>query len=374
MGIYEKLGVKRVINALGNATVLGGSILSKDVVDAMLEANSCFVEMWELQERTGAIVAEICGAEAGWITPGAHAALVLSAAACIAGKDEEKIRRLPDTRGMKNQIILQACQRYFFDRAMETAGGKLVTVGSEEGCTAEEIESAINEKTAAILYNVYKPEGAVPESEVIAIGKRHGVPVIVDAAYDVYPITLFRKHVSMGADLVCYGGKYFGAPNSTGFVVGRKDLIESIALQSFIGYHWKRSGSIGRGYKLDRQEVIGLVVALQNWIKMDHEKRIEENHRKVRYLKDRLSKIPEVKVEEMPDRPAFIGLRVTLKDRTPEETQELYDRFIYGGDPKIAMNVEENTLIINVITLKEGEEEVVADRLEEALSRHVRRE
>ncbi|MEM2875914.1 MAG: hypothetical protein QXL67_03045 [Candidatus Bathyarchaeia archaeon] len=203
MSVYEKLGVKRVINALGNNTLLGGSILSKEVTDAMLDANTEFVDMWELHEKAGAAIAEVCGAEAGWVTPGAHAALVLSAAACITGKDEEKIRRLPNTEGMKNQIIIQACQRYFFDRAMETGGGELVVVGDEEGCSPELIEAAINEKTAAILFNVYSLKGAVPEDEVIRIGKRRGVPTIVDAAHDIYPLDLFKKHIAMGADLVC---------------------------------------------------------------------------------------------------------------------------------------------------------------------------
>ena len=274
MTMYENLGVKRVINALGTATVLGGSVIANKVADAMMEANDSFVEMWELHEKAGAAIAKICGAEAGWVTSGAHAALVLSAAACITGKDEKKTRKLPNTEGMKNEIIIQACQRYFHDRAMETPGGKLVVVGNEEGCNPESVESAINEKTAAILYNVYKLEGAVSEEEVIKIGTRHGIPTIIDAAYDCYPLELLRKHITMGADLVCYSGKYFGGPNSTGFVVGRKDLIESVALHSFVSR--ATVCPMGRGYKLDRQEIIGLVVALQNWMSMDHEKRIEK--------------------------------------------------------------------------------------------------
>jgi len=384
MGLYEKIGVKRMINAGGHATVRGGSTIGKEVVDAMLEANTSFVDMWELQKQTGKIIAEICGAEAGWITPGCFAALVLSAAACMAGKDREKIRKIPDTSGMKNQIILQRSHRYGFDRAMEVPGGRFVIVGDKNSCSPQMIESAINEKTAAILYLSFvafsyaiptsrraELEGSVPEEEVIKIGKKHGVPVIVDAAHDFYPLDLVRRPISMGADLACYGGKYINAPHSTGFVVGRKDLIESVAMQSFIGFHQHRSRALGRGYKLDRQEIVGLTAALQHWMNMDHKKRIEAKHKKVRYLKSKLVNIPGVKIEDIPDGAMFFGFRIVLENKTAEETKELYEKDIRGGNPKIELyGSGDNGLIVNVVALQERNVKPLTERLYSILTSH----
>lgn len=379
MSVYEKMGVKRVINALGPATLLGGSTLSKEVIDAMIEANTSFVDMLQLQNQSGKILAEITGAEAGWVTPGTYAALILSAAACMAGKDVEKIKRLPDTRGLKNEVIIQTHQRYFYDDAIEVPGGRLVPVGDESNCSPEMIEAAINDKTAAILYLAVLggpyPISMPPVSleEAVKIGKRNDVPVIVDAACNIYPLKSLTKYIAMRCDLVCYGGKYFGAPHSTGFVVGRKDLIDSVALQSFIGYECRgraeRSGSLGRGYKLDRQEIVALVVALQNWMEIDHKKRLEALYKKVRYLKERLRDTPGIKTEDTPDRPPSVGFRIILENRTHKETSELCEKELRGGKPSIWMRTEGNSLIVNVISLLDGEEKSLADVLEQVLMR-----
>jgi len=372
MSIYTKIGVKRVINALGTATILGGSAFPTDASDAMIEANTCYVEMWQLHEQSGKILAEATGAEAGWITSGCYAALVLSAAACIAGKDADKIRKLPDTRGMKNQVIIQRRHRYFFDDAVKVAGGRLVVVGNESGCSQERMEAAINRKTAAILYFADETRPAsfpeIPLNEVIKIGKMQNVPVIVDAAAQIPPWVPFTKYTAMGADLVCYGGKYFGGPHSTGFVVGRKELIDSVALQSFIGHHSKNTGSLGRGYKIDRQEITAMIVALQKWIKKDHKKHSEDLDMKANYLKSALSGIPGVKIEDMPDRILFVGFRIILENKTIEETEELNEKVLKGGDPSIWLNRNRNSLIVNVWCLYDNEEKLLCDRLKQVLT------
>ena len=221
MSIYQKLGVKRVVNAGFLFTRLGGSTLHPTVLAAMEEANENWAPMWDLIKRGGEIIAEACGAEAGWITSGAFNALVLASAAAMAGKDPEKMRRLPHSENMKNEIIIQRANRlYLYDRSMEVPGGHFVQVGDESwGCTPELMEQAINEKTAAIhhvLTGRLRP-GVLSVEETIKIAHRHGVPVILDIAGMTYPTEILSKYVKMGVDVACYGGKYVGGPNSTGF-------------------------------------------------------------------------------------------------------------------------------------------------------------
>jgi L-seryl-tRNA(Ser) seleniumtransferase len=267
--IYEALGVKPVINAAGNMTLLGGSRVSPKVQDATEAANRYFVDMEELLKRTGEILAEILGAEAALVTPGCAAAMALGAAACLSGSDPQKAERLPDTTGMRNQILIQSSQRYKYDRCLTIFGAQLVAVGEGGRTTAEQLAAAITDRTAAIHYLAPGGgEGVVPLNEVIRIGRQRGVPVLVDAASQVYPLENLHKYTGMGADLVCYGAKYFGAYNSTGILCGRKDLVDAAFLHCFIGFESAPVRSLGRPLKVDRQEVIGVVYALREWVSM----------------------------------------------------------------------------------------------------------
>jgi D-glucosaminate-6-phosphate ammonia-lyase len=362
MSIYEEIGVKRVINAAFCLTVLGGSTLTEEVIDAMSEANECFVEMKELCGKAGEIIAAITGAEAAYPTTGAFGSLVLSAAACIAGKDPDQMRLLPDTTNMKNEIIIQKNLRIVFDRAMEVPGGKFVVIEP----TLRSMEEAISEKTAAIHYTAPVPEDpqrtdVIPIEEVINLGHKHGVPIIVDAAGQTYPINRLKMFASMGADLICHSGKYFSAPNSTGYVCGRKDLIEAVEANSYIG---PGVGWIGRGYKLDRQEVIALIVALRRWVKMDHDK---ERFQPARDRRDHLIKalkdVPDITLAPQPYRYHAIDLQITLDKKTADETTKLV-KLLREGDPSIRIrSVSENNLLVNTMFLMEDDVPLLAERL-----------
>jgi len=358
MDWYEEMGVRRVINAAFCLTVLGGSTLSKEMLDAYGEANKYFVEMRDLCIKAGKIIAGITGAEAAYITTGAFAGLVLSAAACMAGKDPDKMSKLPNTAGMKNEIIIQRTMRIVFDRSMEIPGGNFVEVEP----TLADLEAAITEKTAAIHYLALmgSPRKSIPLEEVVDLGHKHGVPIIVDAAGQTYPPDRLKTFVRMGADLVCYSGKYFSGPNSTGFVCGKKDLVEAIAENSFIG---PGVGWIGRASKLDRQEIVALVVALQRWMEMDHEKvRLHPAREKRTRLIEALKDIPNIKM--MPKESLHnIGLQITLEKYTPEETSNLVKE-LEEGDPSIVIrSVSKNNLLINTLFLVDGDDRFLADRL-----------
>ncbi|TEU10269.1 hypothetical protein E3J20_04595 [Candidatus Bathyarchaeota archaeon] len=382
MSIYSELGVKRVVNASFALTRLGGSSLSKEVLKAMQEANKSYVYMWDFIKRGGEIIAEACGAEAGWITSGAFNALVLSAAACMAGKDPEKMRRLPDTSGMKNEIIIQRANRlYVYDRAMEVPGGRFVPVGDETwGCTPELMEAAITDKTAAIHHVVTgtpKPR-VVSVEDTVKVAHKHDVPVILDCSGITYPLDGLTKFVDMGVDLACYGGKYVGGPNSTGFVIGRKDLVETVALHSFIGQEagpLEQGGfyrSVGRGYKLDRQEVVALLVAFKRWMEMDHEKeRFEPAWKRVRYIERRIKKLPGLEGVEMSYVPPSgegcgyhtIGLQLDFKGKTEREVFDIV-RSLREEDPEIWVRYwsRGSVFIINCLVLQPGEEKILVER------------
>mgnify|MGYP000412653420 CR=1 FL=1 len=408
MDVYKKLGVKRIINCFDTYTLLGGATLSEEVRAAMEEADKNFAWMWDLEEKAGRRIAELVGAEAAFVTPGAFAGLAMGAAACMTGKDPEKMRRLPDTTGMKNEIIIQRCLRDFkYDRSMIIAGGKLVEVGDEhQGCSPEQIEAAISERTAAIHYMAHGVTAGfasencnvVPLEEVVEIGHRHDVPIIVDAAYQCYPLEGLRKYVTMGVDLAAYSCKYFGGPNTAGLLLGRKDLIEAVALHSFLGQEGGPEGkdflikgergpyaSVFRGYKLDRSSIVGAVVALERYMNImrNPEKVLRPAREKLDYLMKALGGIPDIRMTVLDARtpgvdPLKIALQITLDKETPEGTHRIA-RELMSGDPEIWPELRGNSLIINITSfrglmlLAEGDAEILAERLKSVLSKEGRR-
>ena len=361
--VYTKLGVRSVINAGGSTTIWGGSTPSPVVKQAMDSADSNWVEMGELLEKSGAYIAKTLGVEAAYVTTGCYAAMTLSAAACIAGKDPEKRHRLPDTTGMKNEILLQKRQQYGFARAYLVPGGKLVEVGNSDGCTPEQLERAISPNTAAVAYFVMPDWGSsvVSLEETVRIAHAHSVPVIADAASRIYPLDYFR-HVAQSADLVCIAGKYFNASQSTGFVCGTKGLVEAAVAEGL---------SFARAMKIDRQEIFGLVAALEAWFSMDHEKRFMEYDAKFDVIERGLQGIPNVlgtKVLHVPRHPG-VTLHLVLNTTGLGKNAQQVARELQDGNPCIRVLSEgDDTINVNVHTLNEGEERVVADRLRSVLT------
>ena len=223
-----RLGVRPVIHGSGTTTRYGGSLLRPEVLEAMREASQALVNLDELNEAAGAAIARMLGAEAAFVTAGASSGLILQAAACIAGDDPAKITRLPDTRGMRNEIVIQRAHRFAYDQAYRVAGGVLVEIGLARRTQPFELEDAITERTAAVAHLISpftSPPGILPLDQVVAIAHRRGVPVIVDAASMLPPRENLTKFLRLGADLVSFsGGKGIRGPQSTGILAGRRDL------------------------------------------------------------------------------------------------------------------------------------------------------
>ena len=237
--IYKELGATPVINATGSVTMLGGSTPIPEVREAMARADGAYIPLMDLQEKAGAAIARMVDVPAAYITSGAGSALMLATAAAMAGDDDDRIQQLPNTDGMKNEILIQTRQRYWYDRCLELAGAKLVMFGSEERTTAEDLENAIGPNTAAVHYYAVEQEydpNALSLEETIAIAHAHDVLVTVDAAGQIYPLENFGKYVRMGADFQCIAAKYMGSPQSTGLALGSPEMIRKIGLQAFASY------------------------------------------------------------------------------------------------------------------------------------------
>lgn len=375
--IYQRLGVRPVINASGfQLTMLGGQILSPRVTAAMERANAAFVDMKALLRCAGEAVAGLVGAEAAYVTSGCCSAMALSAAACMAGTDPSLAAQLPDTRGMPDEILIQATQRYKYERCVTVSGARLVEVGDASGVSAVQLEAAISERTAAILAVASRPAGSLPVEEVLAVANRRGVPIILDAAGQVYPPERLQQFPAMGVDITTHSAKYFGGPNSTGFLCGRRDLVEAAAYHGFISFEYGPPFTIGRPMKLDRQEIVALVEALREWLTMDHGARFAAYTERAERLRRCLGDIPGITATL--DGEPVTGVRVTLGGAPGSANISDIVRELRDGEPSVWLHYDDaayvraqpgGTMRFSVMTLVEGDEERLATRLREVVTR-----
>ncbi len=371
-GVYRKLGVRRVINAMGNRTLLGGSSVSDRVQEAMEEANQHYVDVEELLEKAGAYIASRLGVEAAYITSGCAAAMALGVAGMMTGTDPDKIAKLPNAIGLKNEVVFQRPQRYIYQRCFTITGATLVEVGSDERCTAAEIEEAIGPTTAAVAYLALHDwdDSVVPLDKVVEIAHNKGVPVIVDAANQIFPLDYFPR-VAQSADLVCFGAKYFGSPQSTGLVCGSRKYVDALAANAFIGFEQSGGRSMGRPMKVDRQEIAGVVTAFDDWFTTNHEERLLACEAKMEAVQRSLQDLPGVKTAIGASRlPAWPStLRITIDTQELGITAPEIAKELMGGDPSIWLGARgDDTLGVNGNELVEGDEEFLIAGLRRALS------
>ena len=393
MSIYQRMfGFKRIINASGTMTLLGGSLMPPEVIQAMSEAAEDWVKLDELLEKAGQIIADIAGVPACLITSGSAAAITLATAACITGKDREKMIKLPDTVGMKNEIIWQNGHYPAYASQFKAAGGKLVVVGREPilikvpevtrlrtlpafrtlGCTRETIETAITERTCALAYtqaHFSVHEGLVSLKEYCEIAHEHELPVIVDAASELPPVSNLGWFYEQGADLTCFsGGKAMYGPNDTGFLLGDKNLIEAATMQAN-----PRSG-IGRGFKVSKEQIVGLVVAVQRYANLDEKARLKEEMDRAEYIVNSFKDYPHVNAQIIyPDNTGLPVPRVwlTLNEKTLGITVDEVSTALREGEPSIYTREHYSRtgmLLIDVQVMRHGEEKIVAEKLKEVLS------
>ena len=376
MGFYERLGVRPIINAAGNGTVFGGSIMRPEVLEAMHEASRAFVRLPELLDKAGKRVAALAGVEAAYITAGAAAGITIGVAACMTGKDNARVHQLPDTTGMKNEVVIQVMQKNFYELMIRLAGARLVEIGLANGTHDYHLEAAINERTAAIVHFVaYAPPTDLPIGEVIEIGHKHGVPVIVDAAAEFPPFSALRRWSDMGADLTVYsGGKGIRGPQSTGLILGRRDFIEACAMNASPNH------GVGRPPKVGKEEIAGLVTALELFsVEEIEQAEIRGWEERTRHMVETISPLPKVHAYREAAPPSsspgasgsapegvpltWVEWDAAVLGKTNQQVrQELAD-----GDPSIVVSVSPEGITLASHTLQPGEESVVAERVAQVL-------
>ena len=369
--IYAEMRATPVINAIGNRTFLGGSAPSVSVRQAMEAANRYYVDMGELLESTGEVIAQLLGCEAALVTPGCAAALLLGTAGCMTGDDEEKMGRLPDAAGMKSKVLIQKAQRYKYDRVVRMAGTTLVEVGGDSGATADQLAAAMGADTLAVLYPALGlPEGdTLSLEETIRVAHQSDVPVIVDAAYQVYPVEGLRRYTDMGADLVGYGAKYIGAPNSSGILCGRADLVRAARLHSFASFEILEVPGLGRPLKIDRQEVVAVVVALREWLEMDHRTRYEEASCRGRRLRRALRvRTPDIQLEPSAEDAQVVNLTVRVNSEALGKDGNAVAAQLRQGIPSIWAESAGDAVWFSMHTVADGDEHIIAERLSEILN------
>lgn len=364
---YARLGVRTFINARGTITTLGGSIMPPQVVQAMAEASRHFVSLEELLEKAGARIAQLTGAPAAHICSGAAGGMMLAGAACLTGVDEQAIERLPQVQGRPNEFIISLVDsHYYIHQGFELCGGRLVKVGNPQQVSIADYAKAIGPHTAAVVFFL----GSQPLEqlvELLPIARQHRVPLIVDAAAQLPPRSYLRELTGMGVDLAVFsGGKGLFGPQSTGLILGRPDLVKACALNG------SPHSAIGRGMKVGKEEIAGLLTAVELFMSQDEQALIREWEERCRIIGQVADQIPGLRAEytapfanKFPPASPVVHLHFSpAAPRTAPQVLAALDQ----GDPSIQTGGGDQVISFAPQTLQVGEAEIIADRLREILA------
>jgi D-glucosaminate-6-phosphate ammonia-lyase len=373
--VYDRLGVHPVIHGAGTTTRYGGSLMRPEVIEAMREAAQALVNIDELNEAAGAAIARMLGAEAALATAGSTAGLVLQAAACIAGDDPGRIAQLPDTTGMKNEFVIQRAHRFSYDQAFRVPGGVLVEIGLARRTAPHELERAIGPRTAGVVHLVSpftSPPGVLSFGEVCRIAHDRGVPVLVDAASMLPPRDNLFRYLREGADLVVFsGGKGIRGPQSTGILAGRRGLVRAAALNA------SPNQAIGRAAKTSKEEIVGLVTALELFLAEDEKAEMERYREACAVIVGALADIPGLRavVEQDPVNRVLPHAVIYFEPAWTGASGRVVQLALAQGQPHIYVQQGPHQggyfdeIAVDPINLQPGDAEIVAARLREELTR-----
>jgi len=389
--VLEKLGVRSWINAKNWSTNIGGNWIDDRVLDAMGEVAKTFVDMHELYAKADERTAELCGVEEAHITTGAGAAVELAVAGCMAGDDYGKWTRLPDSRDMRNEVVLPRGHYIAYTPQWTAAGAKTVEYGQAgilKSCK-KEIEASITDRTCCLSYTFSynnTPRGTLPFEEVVEIGRKHDLPVVVDAASELPPVENLHKFVDMGADIVCVsGGKAIKAPNNTGMMLGSArgaPIIQAVRENSFPHYGW------ARGHKISKEQIAGFVVALEIFVE-EGDGLYDEQLKMAQHMREELGGVAGIEVSIIPNDETYhehpmmphvprvliewdakkIGLTATeLDGHMAEEDPPVFLRDVHYFD----YYTNKQWRLIDTFFLRPPEVEIVVERIKRAFANHGR--
>jgi L-seryl-tRNA(Ser) seleniumtransferase len=370
--VYETLGVRHVINATGTVTFLGGSLMPPEVVAAWADASRHFVNLLELHDRVGERIAQLVGVEAACVTTGAAGALLLATAAAVTGGRPSCIKRLPDTTGMRNEVVLQKAHHSCYDNQLTDVGVKLIDVE-----TPADLRRVINERTALLFFmNVAEAEGRIKAAEWAQLAHRYKVPTLVDAAADVPPVENLSAFHRLGFDLVAFsGGKALRGPNNTGLLLGRKDLIAAAKLNAS-----PHCGTIGRMMKVSKEDMVALLAAVERYVHLDHQAEGRALEGRLAVIEKALEGIATLRVERLvpPIANRVPHLLLSWDEKRFQLTPAQLIRQLAAGDPPVQLGRVSGTgdkgALVSVFMLQDGEDRIVAERLRDALRKASKRQ
>lgn len=361
--LFRELGVRPFINAAGTYTAMTASLMADEVMEAINYASKHYVMLDDLHDKVGERIAKLARSEAAMVTSGAASALTLGTAATLTGTDRQKIADLPNLSSMKSEVIIQKSHRFGYDRALRNCGVKMIEVE-----TREDLERAITPQTAMMMfYNANNNVGKIRDEEFAQLGKKHNIPTFNDAAADVPPVENLWRYTGMGFDLVAFsGGKGIRGPQSAGLLLGRKDLITAARLNAS-----PNGNAIGRGMKVNKEEMLGMFVALQVYVEKDHEKEKREFEKRAETIRSSAAAVPgvtaEIYVPEIANHVPHV--RVSWDKAKVSMTANQVVEALREGEPSIGTRSEGGALAIGVWMMRPGDDKIVAKRLRQVLEK-----
>jgi D-glucosaminate-6-phosphate ammonia-lyase len=359
---FKELGVRPFINAAGTFTDMTASLMAPEVMAAINYASKQFVPLTELHDRIGERIATLVKAEAAMVSAGAASAMTLGTAGVLTGGDPKKVVDLPNLADMKSEVIMQKAHRFGYEHAVRNCGVKIVEVE-----TAAELEAAITPQTAMMLfYNNNNSLGQVRDEEFVRLGKKHGVVTMNDCAADVPPVSNLWKYTAMGFDLVTIsGGKGIRGPQSAGLLLGRKDLIAAARANAA-----PNGNAIGRGMKVNKEEMVGMLAAIERFVKLDHDALDREYQKRADVILKAISGVKGVTASmTVPEVANHVPhVKVVLDTAVTGITGQEISKQLRDGTPSIGVRPGDE-LLIGVWMMQPGEDAIVARRLKDVLTK-----
>ena len=359
---FKELGLRTFINAAGTYTSMTGSLMPKEVIEAISYSADEYVNLDDLQDKVGERIAELLECEYATVSSGCFGAMSIGMAGVITGKDPKKVKQLPNTNGMKNEVIMQESHSIGYAQALTNVGAKIVKVK-----TAKQLENAISNKTCMLWFlNAHTDRGEIKWEEFISLGKKYKIPTFIDCAADVPPVENLFRFTKMGFDLVAFsGGKGLRGPQSAGLLLGKREYIEAARMHTP-----PRGETIARGMKVNKEEVLGMLAALELYLEKDHNKEWEMWESQIKLISDSASSVKGVETEiHVPKYANHVpSLRIRWNEKKVKISPNEVRKQLSEGHPSIQTVGDSTSLGITTWMMVPGQERIVAKRIKEILS------
>ena len=359
---FKELGLRTFINAAGTYTSMTGSLMPKEVIEAISYSADEYVNLDDLQDKVGERIAELLKCEYATVSSGCFGAMSIGMAGVITGKDPKKVKQLPNTNGMKNEVIMQESHSIGYAQALTNVGAKIVKVK-----TAKQLENAISNKTCMLWFlNAHTDRGEIKWEEFISLGKKYKIPTFIDCAADVPPVENLFRFTKMGFDLVAFsGGKGLRGPQSAGLLLGKREYIEAARMHTP-----PRGETIARGMKVNKEEVLGMLAALELYLEKDHNKEWEMWESQIKLISDSASSVEGVETEiHVPKYANHVpSLRIRWNEKKVKISPNEVRKQLSEGHPSIQTVGDSTSIGITTWMMVPGQERIVAKRIKEILS------